>query len=112
MFKGVLFIFLFLVIGELIVYLFNLPIAGNIVGMVAIFMALKLKVIKLNDVKPASDQFIKYMVLFFIPYGVGLMTFYDVLKIHWLAIVVSTIISTILTLYITGILLQKFGKNE
>ncbi|MDX1364022.1 CidA/LrgA family protein [Arenibacter latericius] len=112
MFKGVLYIFLFLVLGEVIVYLFNLPIAGNIIGMVAIFIALKLKIIKLEEVKPASDQFIKYMVLFFVPYGVGLMTFYDVLKVHWIAIVISTVLSTILTLYITGIILQKFGKNE
>ncbi|GGW40732.1 CidA/LrgA family protein [Arenibacter certesii] len=112
MFKGVLYIFLFLILGEVIVYLFNLSIAGNIIGMVAIFIALKLKVIKLQEVKAASDQFIKYMVLFFIPYGVGLMTFYDILKLHWIAIVVSTVISTILTLYVTGIILQKFGKNE
>ncbi|SIQ99629.1 CidA/LrgA family protein [Maribacter ulvicola] len=112
MFKGILYIFSFLALGEILVYLCNLPIAGNIVGMVAIFIALKLKLIKLNDVKPASDQFIKYMVLFFVPYGVGLMTFYDILKIHWLAIVVSTVASTILTLYITGIILQKFGKGE
>ncbi|WP_086476983.1 CidA/LrgA family protein [Arenibacter amylolyticus] len=112
MLKGVLYIFLFLLIGEVIVSLCNLPIAGNIVGMVAIFIALKTKVIKLKDVKPASDQFIKYMVLFFIPYGVGLMTFYDMLKMHWVAIVVSTVLSTILTLYVTGIVLQKFGKDE
>lgn len=112
MLKGILYIFLFLALGEILVYLCNLPIAGNIVGMVAIFIALKLKLIKLNDVKPASDQLIKYMVLFFVPYGVGLMTFYDILRIHWLAIVVSTIASTILTLYTTGIILQKFGKDE
>ncbi len=112
MLKGVLYIFLFLVLGEVIVHQFKLPIAGNIVGMVAIFIALKTKVIKLKDVKPASDQFIKYMVLFFIPYGVGLMTFYDMLKMHWVAIVVSTVLSTILTLYVTGIVLQKFGKDE
>ena len=112
MFKGVLYIFLFLALGELIVYLLNLSIAGNLVGMITIFIALKLKVIKLIDIKPASDQFIKYMILFFVPYGVGLMTFYDVLKVHWLAIVVSTVISTIITLYITGIIFQKFGKHE
>ncbi|SMG13578.1 CidA/LrgA family protein [Arenibacter troitsensis] len=111
MFKGVLYIFLFLMLGELIVYLVNIPIAGNIFGMISIFIALRLKVIKLHEVKTTSDLFIKYMVLFFVPYGVGLMTLFDILKIHWLAIVASTIISTVLTLYITGIILQKFKKN-
>ena len=112
MFKGVLCIFLFLVLGELIVYLFNMPIAGSVVGMVLIFCALKLKVIQLKYVKSAADQFIKFMVLFFVPYGVGLMSFYGILKTNWLVIVVGTVISSILTLYVKGLIFQKMGKNE
>ena len=112
MIKGILYLFLFLILGEIIVYFGNIPIAGNIVGMILIFIALKLKVIKLEDVKPASDKFIKYMILFFVPYGVGLMAFYDVIKLHWIAIVVATVVSTILTLYVTAFIQQKFGKDE
>lgn len=40
MIKGILYIFLFLIIGELIVYFFDIPIAGNIIGMLLIFIAL------------------------------------------------------------------------
>lgn len=112
MIKGILYLFLFLVLGEIIVHYGSIPIAGNIVGMILIFMALKFKLIKLEDVKPASDKFIKYMVLFFVPYGVGLMAFYNVIKAHWIAIVVATVVSTILTLYVTGLIQQKFGKDE
>lgn len=52
------------------------------------------------------------MILFFVPYGVGLMTFYDVIKVHWLAIVLGTVLSTILTLYVTAFIQQKFRKDE
>lgn len=111
MLKSSLYIFGFLIAGESIRYFFNIPIAGNIIGMLLIFMALRLKIIKLKDVKPASDQLIKYLVLFFIPYGVGLMSYYNVVANYWLPISVAVIVSSIITLYVSGILIEKFGKG-
>jgi len=110
MFKSLVYIFYFLIFGEIIKYLFDIPIAGNIIAMILIFISLKLKIIKLEDVKPASDQLIKYMVLFFIPYGVGMMAFYDVLKENWIPIIFATLISTVITLYITAGIQQKLEK--
>lgn len=112
MLKALFYIFLFLILGEFIKYLFNIPIAGNILGMILIFVALKLKLIKLENVKPASDKLVRYMVLFFVPYGVGMMVYYDVIKAHWISILVAAAISTVLTLYITAIIQQKFEKDE
>ena len=48
MVKALLYIFGFLIAGELIRYIFNIPIAGNIIGMLLIFIALRLKIIKLG----------------------------------------------------------------
>ena len=101
MLKALFYIFLFLVLGEFIKYLFNIPIAGNILGMILIFTALKLKLRKL----------VQYMVLFFVPYGVGMMVYFEVLKAHWLPILIATVVSTLLTLYVTAIIQQKFEKN-
>lgn len=112
MLKALFHIFLFLAIGEFVKYLFDFPIAGNIIGMVLIFCALKLKLIKLELVKPASDKLVKYMVLFFVPYGVGLMVYIDVIKTNWVSIVVATILSTIITLLATALIQQKLEKNE
>ena len=111
MLKALFHIFLFLAIGEFIKYLFNIPIAGNIIGMVLIFIALKSKLIKLETVKPASDKLVRYMVLFFVPYGVGLMVYYDVIKINWVSILIATIFSTVITLFVTAIIQQKFEKK-
>lgn len=112
MLKALFHIFLFLAIGEFIKYLFNIPIAGNIIGMILIFIALKTKILDLETVKPASDKLVQYMVLFFVPYGVGLMVYLDVIKMHWVPILIAIIISTILTLYVTAIIQQKFEKDE
>ena len=111
MLKSLCYIFLFLILGEFIKYLFNISIAGNIIGMVLIFLALKIKLIKLSDVKPASDKLLKYMVLFFVPYGVGLMVYFDVIKEHWLSITLVVLVSTIITLYITAFIQQKLEKK-
>ncbi len=111
MLKALFYIFLFLVLGEVARYILNIPIAGNILAMILIFIALKVELIKLETVKPASDKLIKYMVLFFVPYGVGMMVYLDVIKTNWLSITVATVSSTIITLYVTAIIQQKLEKQ-
>ncbi|TVZ57528.1 holin-like protein [Flavobacteriaceae bacterium MAR_2010_105] len=111
MLKALFYVFLFLFIGELIVDLVEMPFPGNILGMILIFIALKLKLIKLQSVKPASDKLLKHMVLFFIPYGVGLMVYFDFIKANWVVLVVATGLSTLLTLYVTAIIHQKLEKH-
>ena len=111
MLKSLFYIFLFLFIGEFVKYFFDLTIAGNIIGMILIFLSLKLKLVKLETVKPASDKLVKYMVLFFVPYGVGMMMYYELIKAYWLSILIATVISTILTLWVTAIIQQSFEKK-
>jgi holin-like protein len=110
MLKALAYIFGFLLIGEVITYFFEVPIAGNILGMVLIFVALRLKIVKLKDIKPASDKLIKYLVLFFIPYGVGLMTYFEIIADYWMPISIAVIASTVISLYISAIIIEKFGK--
>lgn len=113
MFKAFLCIFLFLGLGELIVYFIeSIPVPGNILGMILIFVALKLKLIKLETVKPASDKLIQYLMLFFVPFGVGLLAYFDFLKVHWVVLVVAASVSTLITLYVTAIIQQKLEKHD
>ena len=96
--------------GELISYLFTLPVGGNIIGMVLLFVTLKYKWVPLSAFKPASDKLIEFLVVFFIPYGVGLMVYFDLIKSYWLPLSIAVIASTLLTLYVTAIILQKSVK--
>ena len=112
MLKALFYIFLFLTIGELLKTILDLPISGSILGMILIFITLKLKLLKIEAVKPASDKLVKYMVLFFVPYGVGLMSYFDIIKSHWLVISVAAGLSTLITLYVTAIIQQKLEKHD
>ena len=111
MLKSLIYIFCFLFLGELIHYFLNIPIAGNIIGMLLIFLALFFKLIKLEDVKPASDFLVKYLVVFFIPYGVGLMVYANLIAEYWIPVSVAVILSTLLSLYATGAIYQKLDKK-
>lgn len=112
MLKALLYIFFFLGLGELIVYFIDLPVPGNILGMILIFVALKLKFIKLETVKPASDMLIQYLMLFFVPFGVGLLAYFDFIRVHWIVLTVAAVVSTLITLYVTAIIQQKLEKDD
>lgn len=112
MLKAFLILFLFLGLGELINYFVEIPVPGNILGMILIFVALKVKLIKLEWVKPASDTLLNYLVLFFIPFGVGLMSYFDFIKSHWIVLLVAAGVSTLITLYVTALIQQKLEKND
>lgn len=78
--------------------------------MIFIFLALRMKVISLDSVKPAADKLLNYMVLFFVPYGVGLMAHFDVVKEHWGALALVVTFGTSLTLIISGHIQQRLEK--
>ena len=112
MFTAFLIIFSFLGLGELIVYFIDIPVPGNILGMILIFMALKFKFFKLEIVKPASDKLIQYLMLFFVPFGVGLLAYFDFIKAHWIVLVVAAGLSTLITLYVTAFVQEKLEKHD
>lgn len=112
MLKAFLFIFMFLGLGELIVYVMGVVIPGNILGMLLIFLALRFKLIKLETVKPASDVLVNNMMLFFVPFAVGLLSYFDFIKEYWIILSVVASVSTLITLFITGFVQQKLENND
>lgn len=112
MLKAFLILFLFLGLGELINYFVETPVPGNILGMILIFVALKLKLIPLESVKPASDTLLNYLVLFFIPFGVGLMSYFDFIKSYWIVLSVAAGVSTLITLYGTALIYRKLERDD
>lgn len=111
MLRGLTIIMLLLFCGESISLLLNLPIPGNVLGMMLMFLALKLKIISLPDVEKTADSLLRYLALFFVPPGVGIIIFWDMFKAQWLAIVVSVVLSTIIVLASVALTYEKMEKN-
>lgn len=100
-----------LAIGELIVWATGITIPSSIIGMLLLTSLLQTKLIKIEWVKGISDFLISNLGFFFVPPGVALMLYLDIIKAELLPIIVATTISTILVLVVTGWTHQIFKKN-
>ena len=101
---------LFLYLGKVIQYLSHLPIPGSIFGLLLLFSALSLRLIPLDYILPTGSFLLNYITLFFVPVGVGLLQYSQLLSTYWVTIVVSSVISTIATLISVGWLYQRLSK--
>ena len=72
-------------IGELLRYYIPLKIPASIYGLVLLFAALELRIIKLESICETSRFLIEIMPLMFVPAGVGLLS-------SWAIVLISTII--------------------
>lgn len=104
-------IFLFLALGELIVWLTGVPIPSCIIGMLLLAFSLHFKVLKLKYVEGVADFLVKNLGFFFVPAGVALMCHFDIIKEEWFPIVVSAAASTIIVLAVTGHFHQIIRKR-
>lgn len=91
-----------LAVGEFIVWLTGITIPSSILGMLLLTFLLKVKVIKLEWVETISNFLVKNMGFFFVPPGVALMLYFDIIKAEIGPIVIATAISTIIVLVVTG----------
>ena len=101
-----------LALGELIVSLTGVKLPASIIGMLILTLLLKLKVIKLEWVRGLTDFLIANLGFFFVPPGVALMLYFDLIKAEILPIALATLLSTIIVLLITGQTHQTVSKGE
>jgi holin-like protein len=95
----------------IIAYL-NVTFPASILGMLMLFVALSLGIVKLSWIEFAGNLVLKYLALLFIPIGVGLINYFDLIAAHWLVIVFSLFFTTLLTLFMVGHCYQWLVKEK
>ena len=98
--------------GELLHYLLPLPIPASIYGIVLLFAALELKVIKVKHIRETSSFLIAVMPVMFIPAAVGLLGAYHVLMPILLPYAVITLLSTLLVMFVAGRVTQFMTEED
>lgn len=91
-----------LAVGEFITWLTGISVPSSIIGMLLLTFLLKVKVIKLEWVETISNFLVKNMGFFFVPPGVALMLYFDIIGKEIVPIVLVTTLSTMLVLVVTG----------
>ncbi|MDP4090944.1 MAG: CidA/LrgA family protein [Bacillota bacterium] len=89
-------------IGEFLKEAFKLPLPGNIIGMIILFLLLSAGIVKLEMLKEVSSFLLEHLAFFFVPAGVGLIAYMDVLGANWVTILGISLITTILVAGVTG----------
>ena len=98
--------------GEFLNWLLPLPIPGSIYGMVILFVALMTGLIKLSSVKNVGDFLIDILPLLFIPPTVGLLDAWPVMQSFLGAIIVISVVSTIIVAVVSGHVTQSILKHK
>ena len=83
-----------------------------LIGMLLLTLFLKLGWLRLEWVKGMSDFLVANLGFFFVPPGVALMLYFDVIKAELLPITVATVVSTVVVLVVTGQVHQLRKKRN
>lgn len=95
-------LFVFLALGELIVWLTGTTVPSSIIGMLLLAGALKVGAVRLDQVEQFADFLVHNIGFFFVPAGVGLMRCMGLIADQWLPIVGATVGSTVIIIAVTG----------
>jgi len=112
MVRGFTLLLLFQLCGEFISRILDLPIPGNVLGMGLLLLALLTNLVDIKWFEEAAEALLSNMALFFVPAGVGVMVYGDLIAAEWLPISVATVLSTFVVMAVTGKLVQKLEAPE
>ena len=104
-------IFACLLAGELVAMIPGVSIPGSIIGMLVLTVLLERKVVKPDSIAPLCRFLIKNMAFFFVPPGVALMLYFDIIAAEWIPITVATVVSIFLVIVVTGRLHQFMHRR-
>lgn len=98
-------------LGEMLNWLIPLPVPASIYGIVLLFIALELKIVKVSQVREISNFLILIMPLMFVPPAAGLIDAWDDVKDSWIQYTLITVISTFIVMAVSGVVTQWVIKK-
>ncbi|MBQ5946059.1 CidA/LrgA family protein [Massilia sp. ST3] len=99
-------------LGEGIVFVLKLPVPGPVAGMLLLMAALIAFPRLQTLVEQAANTLLSHLSLLFVPAGVGIVAAAASGSGHWVAILVSLAVSTVLALAVTGLILRGMGGGD
>lgn len=106
MVRGFSLLLLFQFLGELVSRFGDLPIPGNVLGMGLLLLALLSGLVEVRWLEEAAELLLANLALLFVPAGVGVMVYVELIAREWLPISVATLLSTFVVMAVTGRLAQ------
>ncbi|HZW82203.1 MAG TPA: CidA/LrgA family protein [Candidatus Deferrimicrobium sp.] len=89
-------------LGNWGVKLFHLPIPGNVLGMILLFILLLTGVIPVKLLAEGADLLLKHLAFFFIPVAVGLMEWGGLFKTSGIQLLAVILLGAAVCILVTG----------
>lgn len=87
---------------------FSFP--SSVIGMILLFICLLAGVLKIEHIQEKADFLMENMAFFFVPAGVSVMNYFDILKSTLVPFLIICIVSTIITFAATAYSVQFVMK--
>ncbi len=110
--KGIAILIAFYLAGVALEAWLRLPLTGNVAGMILLALALFSGIVKLEWIEKESGLLLRHMGLFFVPAIVGTIAFADLIKSHWLYVVVGVVPGTLVVMAVSGFVTKGLGRKE
>lgn len=101
-----------LLLGSLTRKLINFPIPEAVYGMIYLFIALRLKILKPEEIEKTSNGILANLAFLFVPVGVGIMANFDVIQGRILKLLIIVLLGTAITMGVTGIIVQSLQRRK
>jgi holin-like protein len=109
---GFVVLLLFWGAGAAIAAMLPIAVPGSVIGMVLLTGALHAGLIRIEHVEHVSTVMLRYMALFFVPPGVAVILYLELLRDEWLALTVGTIAGTVAVILTVGAIQQRMEKGD
>lgn len=109
--KQIVYILLFTLIGQVLEQVVPFPVPGAIYGLVLLFLALCVGLIKVEDVEDVSKFLISVLPVLFVAPSVNLLACWDLIKADIVPILVINILTTLLVFAVTALVVKCFVKG-
>ncbi|AZU62763.1 CidA/LrgA family protein [Neobacillus mesonae] len=108
----VLIIYVFLFLGAAVKEVVPLPIPASMFGLCLLFLALFLKIIKLEWVEKGANWLMAELLLFFIPSAVGIVNYDEIISLQGAEIVMLIGISTMIVVGMTAVIAEIMMRRK
>lgn len=95
-------VFLICWVGQIVEALLPFPFPASVIAMVLLFLLLCSGAVKIGHIREKSDFLLSNMAFFFVPAGVSIMNYFELLKSSAVQLVLICLITTVITFAATA----------
>ncbi|ARS54447.1 hypothetical protein B9G99_06190 [Kushneria konosiri] len=109
---GLIGLFICLGAGDGLVALTGLPVPGSVLGMLLLLIFLMIKGEVPSGLRQVSEGLLKYLSLLYVPAGVGMMMYFNLIRADFWPLMAASLISTVVMLVVSAGVMSRLDTHS